>query len=1112
MSRTARFRHPQWRERTDGSVPYTGDLRPPGLLHAAMLRSPHPHARIAAIDTDGARRSPGVHAVITAEDLPERLYTDYGTSDRPALARDTVRYIGHEVAAVAAESAVQARHALDRIKVAYEPLPAVAAFEAFMAAKPDAADEERVSVSVDRTFGQPEHAARGTAHQVTGRYRFGSQAHACMEPHTALADWDGDAGRLHLWVPTQGPRTVQREIAHMLDLEPAQVRVHAIAAGGDFGSRVRPGDIEVITAALAIRTGRPVRMSLDRSEEFAYTKHRHDFVVELTSTADGDGRLLTREADITVENGAYTHAGGNELNYCGLLLASQYRLTAARVRGAAVYTNRRPGGAFRGAGGPQAVFALESQLDELAERIGIDPIDLRLRNANRTGDTTITGWEIDSSRLAECLRTARDRIGWDAKRALAGTGRGVGIAAAMHVSGALSSEYVRYSEATVELGADGSARVRTGAGDPGTGQPMVAAIIVAEQLGLEPSQIEVVYEDTATTPYDPGAGASKGTFMTGSAALAAGRAAAGRLRELAAGKFGVPDAEVQLTGGRVHAGADSVSIGDLVAAAPDTVDGLLSVHRRHTVDMPLADDPSGTGNLSPTYAFAATAVEVEVDPQTGTVRVLRVEPVHDSGRIINPTAAGGQVAGGVAMGLGAALGEELIYADGRLANGGYTEYALPRAADMPHVDPVFLESDEGCGPLGAKGLAEIALSPVPAAIANAVAHAVGVRIRDLPITPDKVLAALTEQQGRRPAPRRLRNPHRVWISAIRWAYPRGLHSLLHRYGTRLARPNPPARPMELHQAPTPEDAIQALEREPAARPLGGGTDLLTSRKQGLRPENVLVDLTTIPELTRISISPGGDLVIGAAATLAQLAEFATGHGADALAATIDTIASPQLRSTATVAGNLCQEKRCWFFRNGFSCYKRGGATCPCYAVLGDHRFYHAALGAHRCQATTPSDLATTLTALDAMVRIHGRDGTRELPISRLYRGPGETVLAHDEVITHLVVPAAARRRRTVFEKLRLYDGGFALVSVCASVQVDDRGTLTECRAVLGGIAPTPYRATASERALTGLSPTDETLDRASTAWTSEAHPLPGNAWKTDAAAAMLARCLRAARD
>lgn len=1099
-------RHPEWQARTTGATTYTGDLDPPGLLVAAVLRSPHPHARIVRLDTDAAAAMPGVHAVLTAADLPDRLYPDYGNPDRPALAHDIVRYLGQEVAAVAAESAGQAEAAVRAIAVRYVPLPAVTTPDA--ALRPDAprvhdSVAANTSTRMDRTFGDAAGARAAVGHAVRGRFHFGMQAHACMEPHTVLASVEGDV--LHVWAPTQGPRALQRELAHMLDLPATRVRVHRVAAGGDFGARVRLSDIEVITAALALRCGRPVRLTLDRAAEFAFTKHRHDFVVDLESGVDAHGRVVYRDADVTVDNGAFAHAGGSDLNYCSLLLAAQNQLDGAHVTGQAVYSNRRPGGAYRGAGGPQAVFAIESQMDELADALGIDPIEFRIANANPAGSTTITGWQIDSARLVECLRAVRDAIGWDRKRELRGTGRGVGVAVAMHVTGAVTSALAQRSEATVEIDADGRVSVSTGCADPGTGQPVVAAIVCAHTLGIDPADIDVTYQDTAETPYDPGAGASKGTFMTGGAALAASRAVADHLREVAADKFGVAPDAVRLGGGMVHAGADSVRLGDLVAASPDAVDGRLGYHREYVVDLPLATAPDGVANLSPAYSFAAQAVEVHVDSATGKVRVVRVAAVHDSGIILNPAAARGQVTGGVAMGIGTALGEELIFDDGRMVTASYLDYPLPRAADLPPVEVQFIEQPSARGPLGAKGLAEIAMSPTPAAVANAVAHATGVRVRDLPVTADKVLPARLPHR-----PRVRPDPRRWWVSAIRWGYPRGLHHLLHRYGTRLARTAPVPELKQVQQPATLADGIAALSTADPAVPLGGGTDLLVARQQGISTASTLVDLTGVPELTRSDITPEGDLVIGAAATLTQLAEVAHRHGDRAIADTIATIASDQIRNVATVAGNLCQQKRCWFFRQGFTCYKRGGASCPCYAVLGDHRFYHAALGAHRCQAVTPSDLATTLTALDAVVTVRGGTGSREIPVEQLYTGPGETSLGPHELITTVTVASDARQRTTAFEKLSLFEGGFAVVSVAVSVEVGTGGRLSAVRAVLGGIAPIPYRARETERLLHGALPDEQLIRTASEAWTVHAHPLPGNRWKVDAAAGLLARTIERA--
>jgi CO/xanthine dehydrogenase FAD-binding subunit len=344
---------------------------------------------------------------------------------------------------------------------------------------------------------------------------------------------------------------------------------------------------------------------------------------------------------------------------------------------------------------------------------------------------------------------------------------------------------------------------------------------------------------------------------------------------------------------------------------------------------------------------------------------------------------------------------------------------------------------------------------------------------------------------------------------MRWAYPRGVHALLHRYGTRFARPRPAPVTPRLETPTTVEAAVSALGAKNAA-PLGGGTDLVPLADQAIRRPAVLVDLLRVPEMRRIDGEEvGGGLRIGGAVTLADLLRDERTARYPALREALGTIATPQIREMATVAGNLCQTKRCWFFRNGFECYKRGGASCPCYAVLGDSRFYHAVVDAHRCQAVTPSDLGTVLTALDATLHVTGRSGARTMPIAKLYRGPGETTLAADDVITQISLPAPAARR-SHFEKIRLWEGDFAVVSVAIDLDVTG-GVVSDARVVLGATAPTPLRVRAAEEALEGRTLDDETIAHASTAWAESAHPLPRNEWKVDAACGLLARALEAMR-
>jgi CO/xanthine dehydrogenase FAD-binding subunit len=551
--------------------------------------------------------------------------------------------------------------------------------------------------------------------------------------------------------------------------------------------------------------------------------------------------------------------------------------------------------------------------------------------------------------------------------------------------------------------------------------------------------------------------------------------------------------------------------GDCVIPLSDLVGGeQLEVTRSYFADSDMSDPVTGSGNTAHSYSFAAQVAEVAVDERSGEIKVLRIFSAHDSGAVLNPLKFEGQVTGGIAMGLGAALSEELVYEGGRLVNPAYVNYGLPRAADVPEIRVISVGAPEPTGPYGAKGVGEIGLQPLPAAIANAVAHAVGVRLRDLPLTPDKVLEAIRARDG---VPSRSfnlwRRPGRWYIAGMRAAYPYGLHHVLHRWGTRLARRsgNPTSTVSRVTAPLTLHDAVHELAADEQATPLAGGTDLLPALDQGIAAPRTLVDLRLVPGLSGIRTSTSGTLRIGAGVTLSDLLDHAEGQGDAVIAEALRTIATPQVRAVATVGGNLCQEKRCWFFRNGFDCYKRGGWTCPCYAVQGDHRFQHAVVDGHRCQAVTPSDLATVFAALDAVVHIAGSKRDRVVPLPELYSGPGEVALAQGEVVSAVELPASARARISRFEKQRLFDGDFAIVSACASLELDDGGAVVDSRIVLGAVAPIPFRAEAVERALRGTVLRPDGIRAAAQAWVGAAHPLERNAWKVDAASAAVERAL-----
>jgi CO/xanthine dehydrogenase Mo-binding subunit/CO/xanthine dehydrogenase FAD-binding subunit len=1103
----------EWHEKTSGVALYADDIRPEGLLHAAILRSPLPHALIRGLDVSAVLASPGVVGVVTAADLPGRNYIHHGhhLADRTVLASEKVRYIGEEIAGVAAETPEQARAALALFRLDLKRLPEVTELE--QARRPGAVlvhdgCEDNVALAFAQSFGEVPPAVGETV-AVTGSYTFPRQNHVCMETNSVVVSWEREIAQLHVWISSQAPYFVEKELAHVLDLPRESIIVHEVAVGGGFGSKSKIAEYETVAAALSIKTGRPVRLALSRDEEFETTKSRHRFEITMTTAADSSGRLLSRDADVVVENGAFNHSGPSVMGAGTGAMASLYDVPKVSFSANLVYTNKHPGGQFRGYGNPQATFAVESQMDELAEKLGIDPFDFRIRNANLTGQRTHVGYELGSAALVECLEAARDAIGWSEKRDWRGSGRGVGVAAGIQVSGANVYPGADTSSAALAIDEHGRVELRFGGADAGTGQRTMLAQVVADEVGVPLAAVDVTMMDSLRTPTDLGAWSSRGTYMSAHAT----RATAGRLREelasRAAKAFGLTADLVEVADGMVRLPGESMSVADLMARTASL--GPLEVEQDYRADVEEMDWASGTGNISGAYSFAAHAVEVEIDRDTGKLRIVDYVAAHDSGVVLNPLLADSQVIGGVVMGLGAALGEELVYEGGRMVNGSYVSYPVPRAGDVPRIRPLFVQGSDPRAPYGAKGIGEIVLVPTVAAVGNAIKHATGARLTAAPFTPDKVLTGWREAEGRdiTRSYHVWRRPSRWQVATIRAAYPRGLHRLLDRVGTRWARPVEPLAVVDILTPSTTAEAVVDLQGE-HARPLGGGTDLVPGQRRGKQALGTLVDLTLVPGLARIDVTPDSDARIGGAVRLATLAEHRGSDWQGVLGDTARMIASHQVREMATLAGNLCQEKRCWFYRNDFNCYKRGGATCPCYAVEGDHRFQHAVQDAHRCQAVTPSDLATTLSALAAEIEVAGPRGTRRFPVADLYSGPGETTLAHGELVTDVVVPADSRTWTYAYEKLDLYTGDFAVVSAAVGVRAQGR-SVTGARLVLGAVAPTPLRLPAIERQLVGTAPTTMAeLRTLAAGWGAKAHPLKRNEWKVEAAAGVLAKAMAAA--
>ncbi len=1101
-----------WEARTSGTFVYTGDLKPDGLLEGLILRSPHPHAKIVRIDVSKARAMPGVHAVVTAADFPADVhYLHEGAQDRSPMAQNYVRFVGEEVAAVAADTRLQAQAALQTIEVVYEPLPgpqtmAAALSEGTSQLHNRTTNRRNLSHEVKRSWGSMEAGRNHSKISVAGEFLFPRQIHACMETNITIASWDESKQRLDVWTSTQAPYYITREVAHVMELKPEQVVCHEVGVGGGFGAKSKICEHEAIAAALSRAARTPVRIRLTREEEFETTKTRHAFQTRLRIHADESGHLRAIEGAIDVENGAYNHSGVSVMGAGIKGLGMMYRPEGLEVTGRLIDTALTPGGQFRGYGSVQTAFAMESLVDELAERLHIDPVELRIINANHAGDTTLVGGRLGSAQLAECLIAAREAIGWANEKANRKPGRGVGIAAGVHVSGSYIGPGADRSDAAIDVFANNRVRVRFGGSDAGTGQKTILAQIASEELGLDLDAVDVLTMDSELTPFDMGAWSSRGTHFGGHAVRKAALATAERLKALAVSQLG--EGELRLESGAIWNVDRSIPLGKAALLSNEARDGMLTTEVSFIeTNMEPADRGTGRGNISASYNFAAHAAIVHVDRLTGSVKVVDYVAAHDIGQVINPITAEGQAIGGAAMGIGVALGEEVIFEQGKMVNPAYLHYALPRAADLPRIRPILVEGKDPFGPYGAKAIGECSINQPPSTIANAVYDAIGVRIRDLPITPDKILNALAQREGRSRQHAIWRRPSRWWIALVRWMYPRGLLKILHGRTARFASHVEPA-PLDKVATPvTLTDALSALS--PDAMICGGGTDLQLQRQQGLAAPRTLVSVARVTELQRIRSLADGTVEIGAAVTLSALAT-AMKRIASWTVEAIETIASAQIREMATVGGNLLQAKRCWFYRNGFGCYKRLGGLAPCYAVGGDHRFYHAAIDGHRCQATTPSDLATMFLALDAVAVISHPTGEHIIPIAELYTGPGETVIGTNEILRAIRLPPAATQRIGAFKKLRLWEGDFAVASACVTTQADASTAWRNPRIVIGGLAPTPWRAVATERQIDGT-PIDisEARLRFDTELNRVAHPLPRNGWKLDAAAGLFEHAVEA---
>ncbi len=732
-------------QKVAGQTAYAHDLRMSGLLIGAILRSPHPHARILSIDVSAAAQLPGVHAVVHAGNVEQRRF-GYNNDNLP-LKQNKVRFIGDEVAAVAAIDEETARHALELIRVDYEVLPAVFdPFEAMDEASPPIHDERldikgNVSMRWDFDHGDVDAAASRAAVIVEGNYSSPQAAPAPLETHVIIASFD-PSGHLTVWSPVHMVFMYRKALADCLGLDWRQITVIQPSVGGSFGGKIDIDSHDFIAVMLARQARRPVRLAMTREEEFTGTRTRQPIHFRLRTGADAEGNLLFRDAEVVSDNGAYNAWGSHAMLVAMNTITSMYRVPNSRIRCAVVYTNKNYGGSVRGFGNPQATFAVEQQMEEVADALGMDPMDLRLRNANHSGDVTPQGMEITSCALSECLQIVRDQSGWDERRGrMRDRHRGLGAAAMIHVGGGARIYSSDGCGAMVKVDDSGQITLISGASELGQGSETALAMIVAEEMGVPLEAVHVVNSNTDIKPWDVGVHASRTTFVAGNAARMAAAAARDKLLETAGELLGAPSDQLRIRDGAFEVTAEPERRIDFPRVVRRRLlrEGGSVVMASSFYDPPTQhQDENYRGNISAAYGFAAHVAEVEVDPGTGMVRLLNLWTAHDVGRAINPMLCEGQIEGGAAMGIGLALSEELVIFDGRIAAPNFHDYGLPTAADVPRIVVNLVETIDPLGPFGAKGVGEAGIIPPPAAIANAVADATGIRPRAYPMRPWEV--------------------------------------------------------------------------------------------------------------------------------------------------------------------------------------------------------------------------------------------------------------------------------------------------------------------------------------------------------------------------------------
>ena len=742
------FLRPDGKEKVTGSGRYTADLNLTGQLHAKLRYADHTHARIVSIDTSRARAMPGVLAVVTHEDVPDVLYGDLA-QDRRLFAKERVRFEGDVVAAVAALTGEIAAEAAAAIEVEYEPLPAISNIEAALEEGAPLIHEEWESYEADEELGRDGNVlghstiVKGDADAameeadvvVKGRYVTDASQGAPIEPRALLAQWEGD--RVTVWSSTQVPYAARAGVAHVLQIPQSHVRIVVPLLGGGFGSKC-DFHYEGHVAALARAAGRPVKLVFSREEEFIAPDHRREgMVIELETGARRDGTLVARRGRLVLDGGAYCGEGGFFAQIAAMHACGPYVIENVNIGSTLVYTNNQPSGSIRAPTAPQVCWAVEQHTDELAEALELEAVELRRRTLISEGDEGPTRQVFGPIAMKETLEQAVEMITPDG---------GLPADEALGVACGSWPSFGNPSGAYRKLNGDGSGTIVTGAQENGSGAVMALPLLVADVLGMKPTDFSILYQDTDAAPFDAGSSGSQTTMNNGRAVVEAAGEVRDKLLDLAAEKLEVAREDLELADGQVRvvgSPSKAVEIAELAGSGEQ----LLGKGSGPVPENPPCHVEGCLGRLGLESFLEPQifthAARVKVDGETGVVRVLQVAAVHDSGVIVNRLGATGPVYGGVVMGIGQALLEaSQLDADGRQRNPHLLDYKLVTAADAPRIDVAWIETPaQNGGPKGAKGVGEPPTVPTPGAIANAIARAIGGRVRELPMTPERVWAA-----------------------------------------------------------------------------------------------------------------------------------------------------------------------------------------------------------------------------------------------------------------------------------------------------------------------------------------------------------------------------------